>query len=203
MHLLETFYQKEYALRTFGKSAVAHLEELQFLGEDVSIAHAVWLTEADIRIVAESGTQVCHNASSNLKLQSGIAPVQPLLAQGATVALGTDSMALNDDDDLFQDMRLVTQLHRNSGIDSTVPTADQVLTMATVNGAKATGFEGEVGRLMPGYRADMVLLRLDRISQSPIDSMAGSGTGAGLPRRWTATLTPSSLVDRWSFRTAT
>jgi 5-methylthioadenosine/S-adenosylhomocysteine deaminase len=173
MHLLETFYQKEYAFRTFGKSAVKHLADMQFLGPDVSIAHAVWLTEADIGIVAKSGTQVCHNASSNLKLQSGIAPVQPLLAQGATVALGTDSMALNDDEDLFQDMRLVTQLHRNSGLDSTVPTADQVLTMATVNGAQATGFEGEVGRLLPGYRADIVLLRLDRISQSPIDSVAG------------------------------
>ena len=121
MHLLETVYQKEYALRTFGKSAVAHLADLQFLGTDVSIAHAVWLTEADIRMVADSGTQVCHNASSNLKLQSGIAPVQPLLSRGVTVALGTDSMSLNDDDDLFQDMRLVAQLHRNSGLDSTAP----------------------------------------------------------------------------------
>ena len=173
MHLLETVYQKEYALRTFGKSAVAHLADIQFLGADVSIAHAVWLTESDIRMVADSGTQVCHNASSNLKLKSGIAPVQPLLSQGATVALGTDSMSLNDDDDLFQDMRLVAQLHRNSGLDSTVPTADQVLAMATVNGAKATGFEGEVGCLLPGYRADMVLLRLDRIAQSPIDAVAG------------------------------
>lgn len=168
MHLLETIYQKEYAFRTFGKSAVEHLEEIQFLDETVSLAHAVWLTERDVEMVASLGPQICHNASSNLKLQSGIAPIQNLLSNGATVALGTDSMSLNDDDDLFQDMRLTAQLHRNTGIGATVPTAKQILTMATVNGAKATGFEGEIGRLSTGYRADLVLLNLNRISESPI-----------------------------------
>lgn len=173
MHLLETFYQREYASRTYGKSAVAHLQDLGYLGPDVSLAHSVWLTDHDIDILAETGAQVCHNASSNLKLQSGIAPVARLQERGATVALGTDTMALNDDDDLFQDMRLVAQLHRGPGLASRPLTADEVLTMATVNGAVATGFGDTLGSLEPGRGADMVLLDVERLQRTGLDAVAG------------------------------
>ncbi len=160
MHLVESSYQKAFGLRTWGKTPVEHLADLEFLGPQLSCAHAVWLTERDIDLLAGAGSTVCHNASSNLRLKNGIAPVNPMLARGLNVAMGTDSTAINDDDDLLQEMRLVSKLHRQPGIGAPAITSEQVLAMATANAAAPTGFAGEIGALEPGRRADLVLIRL-------------------------------------------
>lgn len=160
MHLVESNYQKVFGLRTWGKTPVEHLQDLEFLGPELSCAHAVWLTEQDIDLLAWAGATVCHNASSNLRLKNGIAPVNPMLARGLNVAMGTDSTAINDDDDLLQEMRLVSKLHRQPGIGAPAITSEQVLAMATANAAAATGFGGEIGLLEPGRRADLLLIRL-------------------------------------------
>ena len=158
MHLLETVYQREAASRLFGHTSVQHLEELGVLGPEVSLAHGVWLADDDMALLAERGAWVCHNASSNLRLRSGIAPVNVMLRHGVHVAMGTDGSALNDDDDMFQEMRLVSRLHREVGLETTCITPEQVLEMATVGGAGATTFGDRIGVLEPGRRADMVLL---------------------------------------------
>ena len=160
MHLVESNYQKEYGIRTWGKTPVEHLQDLEFLGPELSCAHAVWLTERDIDLLAGAGATVCHNASSNLRLKNGIAPVNPMLARGLNVAMGTDSTAINDDDDLLQEMRLVSKLHRQPGIGAPAITSEQVLAMATANAASPTGFGGEIGVLEPGRKADMLLIRM-------------------------------------------
>ncbi len=169
MHLVESAYQKDYGIRTWGKTPVEHLQDLEFLGPEVSFAHSVWLTTRDIEILAASGATVCHNASSNLRLKNGIAPVNRMLARGVNVAMGTDSTAINDDDDLLQEMRLVNKLHREPGLDSPAISAEQVLAMATANAAAPTGFEAEIGVLEPGRRADMVLIRLDQLQDPYLD----------------------------------
>ena len=115
MHLVESPYQKDYGIRTWGKTPVEHLQDLEFLGPEVSFAHAVWLTERDIDLLADARSTVAHNASSNLRLKNGIAPVNPMLARGLNVTMGTDSTAINDDDDFLQEMRLVSKLHRQAG----------------------------------------------------------------------------------------
>ena len=160
MHLVESNYQKAFGLRTWGKTPVEHLADLEFLGPELSCAHAVWLTERDIDLLAGAGATVCHNASSNLRLKNGIAPVNAMLARGLNVAMGTDSTAINDDDDLLQEMRLVSKLHRQPGIGNPAINPEQVLAMATSNAAVPTGFAGEIGILEPGRRADMLLIRL-------------------------------------------
>ena len=170
MHLVESPYQKDYGIRTWGKTPVAHLNDLEFLGSEVSFAHAVWLTDEDIDMLADAGATVCHNASSNLRLKNGIAPVNPMLARGLNVAMGTDSTAINDDDDLIQEMRLVSKLHRQPGLTEPAITVSQVLSMATSNAAAITGFAGEIGALQPGRRADMLLIRLDGLSEPYLDS---------------------------------
>ena len=170
MHLVESPYQKDYGIRTWGKTPVEHLQDLEFLGPEVSFAHAVWLTERDIDLLADSGVTVCHNASSNLRLKNGIAPVNPMLARGVNVAMGTDSTAINDDDDMLQEMRLVNKLHRQPGLDSPAITAAQVLAMATANAAAPTGFGDAIGRLEPGRRADMILIRLDGLEDPYLDA---------------------------------
>jgi 5-methylthioadenosine/S-adenosylhomocysteine deaminase len=165
MHLVETFYQKEYGLRAWGKTPVAHLNDLGFLGPELSCAHAVWLTTDDIELLAQSSATVCHNASSNLRLKSGIAPVNNMLSRGVNVAMGTDSNAINDDDDMVQEMRLVSKLHRQPGIDAPAISSYQVLSMATANAAAPTFFPDQIGALEKGRRADLVLLDLKTIEE--------------------------------------
>ncbi len=160
LHLVESWYQKEYGVRTWGHTPVQHLANLEFLGPEVSCAHSVWLTEADIELIAGSGATVCHNPSSNLRLKNGVAPVNAMLAGGVNVAVGTDSTAINDDDDMVQEMRLLSKLHRQPGLEHPAVDSHQALRMTTANAARATGFENKIGALAPGYWADMVLLDL-------------------------------------------
>jgi len=169
IHLQETVYQKLYGLQAWNKTPLQHLHELGFLGPEVTCGHSVWATEQDIQLMAATGTNVCHNASSNLRLQSGIAPLGSLLQAGIKVALGSDEAGLNDDKDLFQEMRLVLKLHRVPGIDHVPPTAYQVFEMATVNGAYASWFGDRIGTLEPGKRADIVLLNLQNIEEPYLD----------------------------------
>ena len=92
----------------------------------------MWLTEADIDLAAQTGTMVCHNASSNLRLRSGVAPLNALRGARRTASRsGLDEAGINDDRDMFQEMRLVLRLHRVPGMDDAVPTCPQVLRMAT------------------------------------------------------------------------
>jgi len=169
MHLVESFYQKEYGARLWGKTPVAHLNDLGFLGPELSCAHAVWLTDQDIDLLAQTQTTVCHNPSSNLRLKNGIAPVNSMLAAGVNVAMGTDSTAINDDDDMLQEMRLAAKLHRQPGVDQPFLTSHGSLAMATTNAARPTGFHQEIGALEKGYRADMVLLDLKSIEEPYFD----------------------------------
>lgn len=169
IHLQETVYQKMYGLRMWGKTPLQHLHDLGFLGPEVTCGHCVWLTDEDIEVMATTRTNVCHNASSNLRIQSGIAPVSRLLERGVRVAIGTDEAGINDDKDMLQEMRLILKLHRVPGIDNAPPTAHQVLEMATVNGAYAAGFGDGLGILEAGKQADMALLDLGTIEEPYLD----------------------------------
>ena len=163
-HLSESVYEKLYGPRTYGRPVLLHLRELGILGPRFSLAHAVWLTEAEIAAAAETGTAVSHNPSSNLRLRAGIAPLTAMLAAGVTVGLGLDGTTLDDDDDAFREMRLALRLQRAPTLGATVPTPTQLLHTATAGGAKLLGKEGTLGRLAPGYAADLVLVDLARIT---------------------------------------
>jgi cytosine/adenosine deaminase-related metal-dependent hydrolase len=164
MHLLETPYQKEYAWRRTGTTAVRYLYDLGLLGTHLTLGHGVWLTEDDIELVAATGTMLCHNASSNLRLRSGVAPVNHYLARGVRVALGLDEAGINDDRDMLQEMRLALRVHRVPGMADVVPTAHQVFQMATEHGAQTTGFARSIGTLAPGKAADLVVLNWHHIA---------------------------------------
>jgi 5-methylthioadenosine/S-adenosylhomocysteine deaminase len=172
-HLLETMYQKMYAFNSFGKTFVEHLNDIGFLGEQVSFAHCVWLTERDIELLAQSGVSVCHNPSSNLRLKSGIAPVNRMLDRGINVALGMDGSAINDDEDMLQELRLCANLHRIPGLAKPSPTPGQLLKMATVNGAKVTLFSNKIGTLERGKKADIILVNLKNITEPYLDPEIG------------------------------
>ena len=124
----------------------------------MTLGHGTWLTEGDIELAAETGTHVCHNASSNLRLRSGIAPVNRLEARGVNVGLGMDEAGINDDRDMLQEMRVALNVHREPGFDDSVPTTAQVLRMATANGAQTTPFGTDIGTLEVGKAADLVVM---------------------------------------------
>jgi len=170
LHLLESMFQKEYARRRTGTTAVQHLHRLGLLGPNLTLGHGVWLTEDDIGLVGETGTKICHNPSSNLRLRSGIAPINECMRQGIQVALGLDEAGINDDRDILQEMRLALRLHRVPGMDDSVPTAAEVYRMATEHGAGTTPFGSRIGTLEVGKAADIVLLDWNHIAYPYLDA---------------------------------
>src|SRR6266542_942395 len=193
MHLLETAYQKAYAQRRTGTTAVRYLYNMGFLGPHLTLGHGVWLTADDIDLVAETGTMICHNASSNLRLRSGVAPLNHFLARGVRVALGLDEAGINDDRDMLQEMRLVLRLHRVPGMDDVVPTCPQVFRMATAGGAATTGFADRIGAIEPGKAADLVLLPWRSVAHPYLD--AGTSPVDAVVHRARAGAVDTVLVD--------
>ena len=169
IHLQESVYQKLEGLRAWNKTPLQHLNDLGFLGPDVVCGHSVWITDEDIDVMAATGTNVCHNASSNLRISSGIAPIGKLLQKGVRIAIGSDEAGINDDKDLLQEMRLVQKIHKAPGVETVPPTSYQVFQMATENGAYASWFGDRVGTLEPGKRADVVLMSLESIEEPYLD----------------------------------
>ncbi|MEM8612939.1 MAG: amidohydrolase family protein [Cyanobacteria bacterium P01_H01_bin.105] len=163
-HALESFYEKLMGPRLYGKSVIAHLKDLGVLSPRFSIAHGVWLTTADIEILAETGAAVSHNPSSNLRLRAGMAPLTAILSGGATVGLGMDGTTLGDDEDMFAEMRLAARLQRSPQIGTPAPSYKDVFQVATSGSAKLMGKAQQIGKLAPGYRADVVLVNCDRIT---------------------------------------
>jgi len=144
-------------------------------------AHGVWVTDDDIKILAEKGVCIAHNPLSNLKLASGLAPVEKMRKGGVNVALGTDGMASNNSHDLFEEMKMASLLQKYATNDPTAAPAMSVLEMATINGAKSQGRAYESGMLKVGYDADMLMIDFDNPRQTacydPILNLAYSTTG--------------------------
>ncbi len=174
MHLLETPYQKEYARRRTGGSAMEYIDRLGLLSPRMTIGHGTWMTPDDIALLAERGACLCHNCSSNLRLKSGTLDLNAVLAAGIPCALGIDEAGLNDERDMLQEMRLALTLHRPAGHRSPAPTAADIFRMATAHGAATTPFAGRIGHLAPGREADVVLLDWDAVTgawQDPARSL--------------------------------
>ena len=156
-HLNETRPQAAYGLREHGKSWVQRLKDIGMLTERFSGAHGVWLEERDAETLSQSGAQLVYNPSSNLRLQSGLAPLPGFLRSGVKVGFGLDSLSMNDDEDVFQDLRFGQLIQGSWGIDGESVSADAMLEMATAAGAEIAGMDG-IGSLTEGGCADVVLL---------------------------------------------
>ena len=149
-----------------GFDNVAYFNHVGLLGAHTTLAHCVWLTAEEQRLIRETKTCVCHCPSANLKLASGTAKVPELLEQKVTVALGADGAACNNNLDAWVEMRLAALLHKpRTG--PTSMSAMQVLEMATLNGAKALGLENDVGSLEEGKKADLAVVDLSDARSTP------------------------------------
>jgi 5-methylthioadenosine/S-adenosylhomocysteine deaminase len=160
IHILETEAELNAMKEKYGKCSVHLLEDIGFFGPDVLAAHCVWLSDGDIEILRKRGVNVSHNVISNMKLASGIAPVNKMIEKGVNVSLGTDGCASNNNLDLFEEMKTAALLHKVNTFNPTALPAKQVLEMATVNGSKA--LDPETGMLKVGKKADMIILDMKK-----------------------------------------
>jgi cytosine/adenosine deaminase-related metal-dependent hydrolase len=167
-HLLETRAQQRLAQERYGHSAVRHFHDLGCLGPRTSLAHAVWLDDADIELLATTGATVVHNPVSNLRLGSGLAPILKCLRAGLTVAFGCDGAASNDAQNLLEAIKLGTILHTVTDADyQHWLTPAQAVELATVGGAKGVNLSDCTGMITAGFEADLVLYNLNHPSMLP------------------------------------
>lgn len=142
-----------------GRDNVEYLHELGMTGPQVTLAHCVWLTSDEHRLLRETGTIVCHCPSSNLKLASGIAKIPELISAGVHVCLGADGAPCNNNLDLFLEMRLASLIHKPR-VGPTGMAPQTVLDMATLEGARAIGRQHELGSIEDGKLADLTVVDL-------------------------------------------
>lgn len=167
IHALETRTQAAMGRVVYGKSLIERLRDLGVLSPRVTLSHAVWVTPADIEILASTGAMTCHLPVSNLKLGSGIAPVPRLLRAGVPVALGSDGVMGNDSLNMFEAVKFAALLHkvREPEPDRWLG-AREALRMATAGGARSARLDG-IGTIAVGNRADLVILDLRRAAFAP------------------------------------
>jgi len=166
MHLLETVYQRAYADEHFPGGVVHYLRDIGLLTERLTLAHCIHARPDELEIIAESGARIVTNFSSNLHLHSGLAPIAAAHQCGCGIAVGVDGLALDEDDDVIREMRLVQLAHGGLGFKRTW-TRPEFFSLAIRYGRAATGATGS-GELAPGAPADFVTIDLDRLDRDAI-----------------------------------
>ena len=155
-----------------GGSLINYLKRVGLLTARTSLAHSVWMTPAEVDLIAEGGTNVVLNPVGNLKTRSGVAPIRTYLRKGVNVALGCDNCSCSDSQNMFQTMKLFAGLAAVSHPEPGPPTAADAIRSATIGGARTAGLEGRIGALRPGMAADLFIVDLTDPSFVPLNSVA-------------------------------
>ena len=166
-HASENRTECELVQQESGLRNIAYLDSVGLTGRHVALAHCVHLSNDEIKTLKTTGTNVVHCPSSNLKLGSGIAPIAKLLDEGISVSLGADGAACNNRLDMFTEMRTAALLQKALHGPEVLP-ASRALRMATIDGGRAMGLDSEIGSLEVGKRADLAVVRLDRLHATPV-----------------------------------
>ncbi|MCJ7696323.1 MAG: amidohydrolase [Anaerolineaceae bacterium] len=167
IHISETSNEVENLRKEQGMPVVPYLKKYGILDTKLIAAHCVHIDEGEIRSLQHANAGIAHNPSSNMKLASGFAPVVKMLELGVNVGIGTDGTASNNDLDMIDEMRLATFMAKNITNDPTAVPAKQALSMATSMGAKALHIDDITGSLVPGKRADLIILDINKVHNSP------------------------------------
>jgi 5-methylthioadenosine/S-adenosylhomocysteine deaminase len=167
-HVGETIFELQTAAALYGRTDTEFLSDIGFLGPDVLAVHCVHCTTHDIRILHHHKATVSHNPCSNQYLASGCAPIPEMLRTGITVGLASDGPASSNNHSLFQAMKSAALQHKGVHQDATIITAEKVLEMATIDGARAIGLETEIGSIEIGKKADIIAIDYDNAWMTPI-----------------------------------
>ena len=172
-HVAEARYQAAGgAIRYGGATLLEHMDRLGLVGPWFSVAHGVWLTDADLALLAERGAGLSHNPGANMRLASGIAPARKAIRAGVTVGIGTDGSSSSDNQNMFEAMRLAafaSRLWEDAEEEDWLGTAE-TLRLATAGSSRLLGLEG--GVIEPGKPADLVLLDLRHVNWAPFNDAA-------------------------------
>jgi len=168
IHLSETRKEVEDISAQKGARPVEYLARINFLSPRTVAAHTVHINEGEIALLRRHGVGSVHNPESNMKLASGVAPVPAMLREGLALGLGTDGAASNNDLSMWEAMDYAAKLHKLSSNDPRAVPAEEALAMATVGGARALHMERDIGSLEEGKRADLVVVDLDALHQTPL-----------------------------------
>ena len=204
-HVHETRQELADSLKLYGQTPLQRLQKLGLTGPSFIGVHAVHNEESDLATLADSGSSIAHCPTSNLKLASGIAPVARMRQLGINVGLGTDGAASNNRLDLFGEMRLASLLAKGISGDASVLPANEVLRMATLNGASALGLSHETGSITIGKSADLCAVELGNLETQPcFDPLSHlvhrCRTGKCQPRlgRWKVLRRPQNFTHEWA-----
>ena len=179
-HAAETQAEQNDIKARYDNSVIRHLDKYKLLGETSVLAHCVHLDDTEISLLAQSKTNVVLNPMSNLKLGSGIAPVKAMHRAGINLTIGTDGAISGNDLDMWLAMRLTCGLAKGLNMEADALTAEQVLHMATISGAKALGKSDSLGSLEIGKKADFILVDINNSHSIPLfDPITHLVFGAG------------------------
>ncbi len=190
VHVSETAGQVQASLAQHGVTPIQLLEQLGLLDGLALCAHAAHATAEDITLLAAHGAGVAHCPKTFLKLAAGIAPVVAMRERGLAIGLGSDGAASNNTLDIWEQMRLAAMLQKHERADARVLSIPEALSMATCEGARVIGQAADLGRLAPGYLADLILVRLDGPHVQPVHSV-----GAALLYAVRASDVDTTIVD--------
>jgi len=167
MHLSEVQEDVRYTKKEFGKMPAEFMDQVGLTGPNVVFAHGVWLTETEWKILARKGANVAHCPSSNMKLSSGIAKVPEMMQTGVNVGIGCDGGPSNNSYDMIREMKTASLLQKVRTMDPLALSAETVLEMATLNGAKALGLQDQIGSLQAGKKADLIVVSMQKPHLTP------------------------------------
>ncbi|MCX5578553.1 amidohydrolase family protein [Kaistia terrae] len=172
IHILETRLQRVLGDVRHGKSLIRYVHDLGCLDERKFVIHAVWVDDADIALMADSGCTVGHNPISNLKIGSGVMRFRALRDAGIPIAVGTDEAAVDDSANIWQAAKTIGLIQKVTTPDWTLwPKADEILDCVLLGGAQSMRLSKSIGRIAPGYQADLILLDLDTIAFTPLNDL--------------------------------
>ncbi len=172
IHLAETRDEIRQIEEKYSLHPVALLEEIGFLDDDVVAAHGIWLEPEHLDLLQRRGTGIVHNPESNMMLASGVAPVTLMLEKGLEVGLGTDGPAgSNNNLDMIEEMASAARLQKITQNDPRAISAEHVLHMATIGGARVLGLDDLIGSIEVGKRADIIVIDLSTPGIQPVYSV--------------------------------
>jgi len=190
IHCHETAQEVADSLKLYGCRPLQRLDDLGVLLPQTQLVHMTQIDDEDIRLIQDNNCHVVHCPESNLKLASGFCPVGKLIDAGINVAIGTDGAASNNDLDLFGELKTAALLAKAVADDASVLDAHAALRMATINGAKALGWDDQIGSLEAGKSADMIAVEISSLSQKPLYNPASqlvySNAGSQVTHSWVA-----------------
>lgn len=184
-HVAESKVQVVAGYQTYGTSLAAHMDKMGLVNDRFTVAHGVWLDTDDMKRLGDRGASVAHNPGSNMRLGSGLANVRGMLDAKVNVGIGTDGASCSDNQNMYEATRLASLVSKVQGPDwQRWLGTDEALTAATQGSARALGMDKEIGRIAPGFKADIVFLDLHHINwiptNDPVNAVVHIEDGTGV-----------------------